>query len=128
MQELPDVKFYGYTKVAAAINELNKLPNCNIIYSFIGGHRNYGNKAYCKELQKEYGAHICNLPKGKRCMDDCKVCLQASKVAFEIHGMHAKQDTYTSAMGSYNTHERDNDVSLERTNVHELVSAHALHD
>lgn len=97
IQDTPNVTYFGYTKNKDAL-KLNELPNCNIIYSFINGYRNYGTEDYCKLLQDKFNAHICNLDesKGEKCGNHCKYCLdkEHDKVCFIIHGNKRKQDDY----------------------------------
>ena len=85
----PNVKFYGYTKCKESL-VLNDLPNCNIIYSFVNGFKNFGSIEYVTELQNRYGCHICNLDesKGEKCMRDCTKCVNkdCKSVAFIEHG------------------------------------------
>ena len=93
----PDKQFYTYTKNKKAL-VLNDLPNCNVIYSFINGYRNYGSEEYCQLLHDKFNAYVCNIDKNKheKCMKDCKACLTCDKVAIVIHGSQAKKDDYES--------------------------------
>ena len=91
----PDKKFYTYTKNKLAL-QLNDMDNCNVIYSFINGYRNYGSEEYCQLLHDKFGAYVCQIDKSKheKCMRECKECLYNDKVVIVIHGNQAKKDTY----------------------------------
>lgn len=95
MQANPDKKFYTYTKNKLALS-LNDMDNCNVIYSFINGYRNYGSEEYCQLLHDKFGAYVCQIDKSKheKCMRECKECLYNDKVAIIIHGNKAHKDTY----------------------------------
>ena len=93
IKDNPQVKFYTYTKNKDAL-KLNKLDNCNVINSFINGYRNYGSEEYCQLLHDKFGAYICNLKDGEKCMRDCKACLTHDKVAIVIHGSQKNKDDY----------------------------------
>lgn len=98
-----DVMFFGYTKNKNALI-LNKLANCNIIYSLIetehGELRNYGNIDYCNYLRDTYNVFICPhddtwKKQGKKCMVDCTACLTLKSVCFVEHGQYKKSDKYS---------------------------------
>ena len=95
MELNPNKQFYTYTKNINAL-ELNDIDNCNVIYSFINGYRNYGSEEYCQLLHDKFNAYVCKIDKNKheKCMRECKECLYNDKVAIVIHGNKAKQDTY----------------------------------
>jgi hypothetical protein len=91
----PRVKFYAYTKVynkfTKTLKDLDSLPNCNIIDSFIEGFRNYGSEDYINKLQQKAKIFVCPT---EGCMDDCKYCLDGKNVAFVIHGTLKSKDEY----------------------------------
>lgn len=95
IKDNPQTFFYGYTKNEKALR-LNKYANCNMIYSFIEGYRNYGSRQYCELLRDKFGAEICELDesKGEKCMRDCTKCQTCSKVCFVIHGKKKTKDLY----------------------------------
>lgn len=93
IKDNPNTLFYGYTKNDNAL-KLNELPNCNIINSFINGYRNYGSAEYCQLLHDKFGAYVCNLKDGEKCMRECKACLTHDKVAIVIHGNQKNNDDY----------------------------------
>lgn len=95
IKDNPQTFFYGYTKNEKALR-LNKYANCNMIYSFIEGFRNYGSSEYCQLLHDKFDADICTLDesKGEKCMVDCQKCLTSSKVCFVIHGKKKTKDLY----------------------------------
>ena len=94
IKDNPNTMFYGYTKNIEAL-KLNELDNCNIIYSFIEGYRNYGTIEYCQLLHDKFGAYICHLDesKGEKCMKECQACLTHAIV---IHGTGTNHDDYES--------------------------------
>jgi len=94
-----DIQFYTYTKNKNALI-LNDLSNCNVIYSFINGYRNYGSKEYCEMLHDKFGAYVCNLKDGEKCMRECKACLTHDKVAIVIHGSQKNKDDYETQVMS----------------------------
>lgn len=101
IKENPNIQFYGYTKVKNALI-LNEFKNCNIIYSFVNGLRNYGTQMYCNALNLAYNAFICPHENQKHfCMGECKECLTRDKVCFVIHGNRAKKDTYETRAERY---------------------------
>ena len=99
IQDTPNTQYWGYTKNPNGL-KLNELPNCNMIYSYIEGFRNYGSSNYCNLLKQKFNAHICNLDesKGEKCGNHCKYCLDKanSKVCFIIHGKNKCKDDYES--------------------------------
>ena len=99
IQDTPNTKYWGYTKNHDAM-KLNELPNCNMIYSYINGFRNYGTQEYCNLLKQKFNAHICTLDEkaGEKCGNHCKYCLDKThdKVCFVIHGSRKNKDDYES--------------------------------
>ena len=85
----PTNKFYAYTKVNEILDfsDLVKLPNFNLISSFIGKHLNYGNNEHIEHLKAKYNAFICPATQGKdiKCNLDCKYCITGNKPVFKIH-------------------------------------------
>lgn len=104
IKDNPQVTFYGYTKNVRAYKKLNKLTNCNIVYSYVNGYLNYGSEEYCELLHQKFGTYICRLDetKGEKCTKDCTACMSkdVSKngVCFIIHGMHQKDRTYENSV------------------------------
>lgn len=100
IKDSPNVTFYGYTKNKRAYNKLNKLNNCNIVYSYVNGYLNYGSETYCNLLHEKFGTHICRLDesKGEKCMRECTVCMNKEQskngVCFIIHGRYQKDLSY----------------------------------
>ncbi len=84
----PNIYFYGYTKNKEAL-VLNKLSNCNIIYSVVPVSLGTAGLNYCKDTKvlKDADYFICpDVNKGKKiCMVECFTCLYLDKVAFKKH-------------------------------------------
>lgn len=104
IKDTPNITYYGYTKNPIAL-KLNELKNCNIMYSYINGYRNYGTLEYCKLLKQKFNAHICKLDesKGEKCGNHCKYCLNKKhdKICFIIHGNQKNNDDYESKVIDY---------------------------
>ena len=95
----PDINFYTYTKQLdnTEIDNLNKIPNLNIVKSIINIDNknciNYGSLDYIYKLQNKllknnkeceicsYGISNDNIT----CMRDCTHCLHCSNVLFNQH-------------------------------------------
>ena len=91
-RELPDVKFYAYTKADKVLDfrPLDELPNFNVIRSFINGRfRNYGAPEYVAKVKSQVSdAYICpaiHRPE-VHCGDQCNYCISGQKPLFYIHG------------------------------------------
>lgn len=102
-----ETRFYWYTKENELFDfsELESLPNCNGVSSFLpNGKRNYGDKRFIDEVKKEFpDIAICpngflyeeklnkktkhmELKKAKvHCVSQCKYCLKHKYCAFLIH-------------------------------------------
>jgi len=87
----PTIKFYAYTKVFALfkdeLNELDSLPNCNIINSiaFDGGNI-YGDDTRIEKLVSA-GYYLCPAVKGADviCGKDCSYCITGKLPCFKQH-------------------------------------------
>jgi hypothetical protein len=90
----PDVSFWGYTKTRHLWNftVADKMPNLNIINSFIDGkYLNYGSKEYVDGLlEKDPECYLCpaTTKEGHKkifCSSNCKLCIKGRKPVFYIH-------------------------------------------
>lgn len=106
MKSFPRVRFYTYTKRDfAAVAEMKKLANCNIVNSLPCGKINYGKPEYVAALaamiiaagkevhicacgtaaEKEYNAEHKKTDKKKYCGGACKACAYVENVLFYEH-------------------------------------------
>jgi len=89
---LPRIKFYAFTKTLSMFDfsTLTKLPNVNILPSYVGGHLNYGTAQHVIHLAIRHGAKICPATAkqgGQKCNINCKWCQEKGHtyVAFFQH-------------------------------------------
>ena len=87
-RQLPDIHFYGYTKVPEIIPD--ELPdNMNIVESVMpDGRVNFGEKQEVIDMAKKYRATICPYGKSKKaftCGIECNACTTKRRVVFIQH-------------------------------------------
>lgn len=83
----PDSLFWTYTKrTYAEIDELNKLPNINIVSSIISGRVNFGTCPDLLELKSACpDAYICPCGFNETRCENCKACATKENVIFLLH-------------------------------------------
>lgn len=100
-RECPGVVMWTYTKVAAAENAFDDVPNFNVVKSFVPGHgNNYGECGYILALYEALqtagkSVYICKCGmQGERHCIECGACRTCDHVLFIEHGTgyNAKKD------------------------------------